>query len=226
VIQRFVPEFYVDNGRDLEAAGVVRARTACRTRGVDVRVVEPANRKLPFNEKDNLKLTPVAPTEWHQSCSVNPNNCSIGLRIDYCQSSVLFTGDAEEHAERELDTGGEVTLLQVGHHGSDTSSSAAFLEKAKPKYAVISSGKPGVGTNRTYCHPRARTVERLTAALGGAGSRAIRAFDAGVACRGAKAENWVAVPASDRLWVTARDGDVVLATNGDGVFSVPTSNGR
>jgi competence protein ComEC len=71
------------------------------------------------------------------------------LRIDYCASSVLFTSDAEALEEADLAIDAPVTLLQVGHHGSKTSSSAAPLHRAQPKYAVISAGKVGEGVSAT-----------------------------------------------------------------------------
>jgi hypothetical protein len=111
-----------------------------------------------------------------------------------------------------------VTVLQVAHHGSETSSRATFLAKLAPKYAVISAGKPDEGLNRDYCHPRAAIVERLTRSLGGVPSRSLVAFSGG-RCDRAQPSDWVAVPASDRLWATERDGDVVLATTGDGTFT-------
>jgi len=47
-------------------------------------------------------------------------------------------------------------VLKVGHHGSSTSTSQAFLNKVKPKYAVISVGK-----GNDYGHPTAATMKRL-----------------------------------------------------------------
>jgi hypothetical protein len=49
----------------------------------------------------------------------------------------------------------------------------------------------------------------------------VRVFDGAVRCaKGeAQAEHWLDVPASDRLWVTARDSDVTLTTTGDGEFT-------
>jgi beta-lactamase superfamily II metal-dependent hydrolase len=44
----------------------------------------------------------------------NTNTCSILLRVDYCSSSILFTGDAENIEEPDLRIGSPVTLLQVG----------------------------------------------------------------------------------------------------------------
>jgi hypothetical protein len=85
---------------------------------------------------------------------------------------------------------------------------------------VISAGLPGEGTNRTYCHPRRETVVALNARLGGAGAGKIHAYPtAAGSCAGAAASQWVDEPASDNLWETVRDGDVVLTTTGDGVFA-------
>ena len=86
--------------------------------------------------------------------------------------------------------------------------------------SLISAGKEAEGMNRTYCHPRASTVKSLTKALGGAGGKTVRSFDTDqrVACAKSSDANWVDVPASDNLWATERDGDVVLTTTGDGTF--------
>jgi competence protein ComEC len=47
----------------------------------------------------------------------------------------------------------------VGHHGSDTATSPAFLTAVNPKYAVIE-----VGTGNDYGHPHAVTLQKLAAA--------------------------------------------------------------
>ncbi len=223
VLGRFDVGLFVDNGRDDDKQEIVHLHEAARARGVRMRVVNPSSHDDPLalgGGDGALRVKAVVPKAWPEKCAHDANDCSIGLRIDYCQSSILFTGDAEadeEHAFAE----GPITLLQVGHHGSDTSTSLGFLDKARPKYAVISAGHPGEGMNETYCHPRTVTVERLTERLGGPGQRALRAFDGKVSCKRATSEHWHDVPASDRLFATERDGDVVLATTGDGVFAPP-----
>ncbi len=87
------------------------------------------------------------------------NNSSIVLRIVYGETSFLFTGDAEAAAEKDILAQGyelESTVLKVGHHGSDSSSSYAFLREVLPQYAVIS-----VGEGNSYDHPSGTILSRL-----------------------------------------------------------------
>lgn len=91
--------------------------------------------------------------------SDEPNNMSIVLRIVYGETSFLFTGDAERDEESDiLDAGYTLssTVLKVGHHGSDTSTTYPFLREVAPEYAVIS-----VGTDNSYGHPTENTLSRL-----------------------------------------------------------------
>ena len=218
VLGRFKVAMYADNGRDLDKGEIKEAHDLALNAGANVVVIDPEHRALPFDGSGPLKLTPVVPASWPSKCKSDPNDCSIMLRIDYCASSILFTGDAEVEEEKLGDVGGPVTMLQVGHHGSNTSSSEAFVAKLAPKYAVISAGKPHEGLNRGYCHPRSSAVKRLTEHLGGAGSKTLRAYGRDDKCDDTDDGSWADVPVSDRLWATERDGDVVLVTPGDGVF--------
>jgi competence protein ComEC len=219
LMQSFTVGHYVDNGRDLTTPEIMVARNEATAKSIPITVVSPAGASVPIADAGDLHLTAIVPSSWPSDCEADRNQCSILLRIDYRLSSVLFEGDAEFEEEGILDPHGPATLLQVGHHGSDTSSSAAFIAQVQPKYAVISSGKPFEGMNTTYCHPRASTVSSLTHALGGAGASTITAFNASVSCTSATSADWIHVPASDHLWATARDGDVVLTTSGDGTFA-------
>lgn len=72
------------------------------------------------------------------------NNNSVVFRLSYGSFSMLFCGDVEEDAEQTLLFHGEnlrADVLKVAHHGSDSSTSAAFLHAVKPQYAVISAGE-------------------------------------------------------------------------------------
>lgn len=87
------------------------------------------------------------------------NSTSIVLRIDYGETSFLFTGDAESDEEEEIiENSGNLkaTVLKVGHHGSDTSTSYQFLREVMPMYSVISVGK-----DNSYGHPDESIISRL-----------------------------------------------------------------
>lgn len=218
ILREFKVDNLVDNDTNLDSGIIQRTRAAAQARGVQLRVIDPDHRVVPLKNTNDVRFTPLLPAEWVTDCEDYPNQCSIGLRVDYCQSSVIFTGDAEETEEEALDAGGPVSLLQVGHHGSDTSSSEAWLSKTRPKYAVVSSGRRGEGTNSTYCHPRLSTVEALSQHVGGQKTKRIAAFDANVRCKDGTDNNWPTVPVSEHIWFTNRDGDVTLFTSGDGSF--------
>lgn len=87
----------------------------------------------------------------------NLNNYSAVLRLEYKEKSFLFTGDAESLAEKEILENGvsAVDVLKVGHHGSKTSSSSAFVKALSPQYAVMQVGK-----DNSYGHPHAEILER------------------------------------------------------------------
>lgn len=87
------------------------------------------------------------------------NDTSIILKVLYGETSFLFTGDAEREAEQAvLDSGADLsaTVLKVGHHGSDTSTTYPFLREIMPTYGVIS-----VGRGNSYGHPSDNTLSRL-----------------------------------------------------------------
>ena len=90
------------------------------------------------------------------------NNTSIVIRIVYGDTSFLFTGDAEQETEEKILESGqniESAVLKVGHHGSSTSTSQAFLDAVSPTYAVISCGK-----DNSYGHPHSETLAKLSSA--------------------------------------------------------------
>lgn len=91
----------------------------------------------------------------------NYNDYSAILKISYGNTSFLFTGDAESEAEKDLLGKGDLqaTVLKVGHHGSNTSSTNAFLKAVSPEFAVIPVGK-----DNSYGHPHKEVLERLNAA--------------------------------------------------------------
>jgi competence protein ComEC len=90
------------------------------------------------------------------------NNSSIVIKLTYKNTSFLLAGDAEDISEQEMVNKGynlKADVLKVGHHGSDSSTTPAFLKAVSPKYAVIS-----VGRGNDYGHPAPATLTKLASA--------------------------------------------------------------
>ncbi|EPY04420.1 hypothetical protein PAALTS15_25214 [Paenibacillus alvei TS-15] len=87
------------------------------------------------------------------------NAWSAVLKVTYKNTSYLFSGDAERKSETDMVNSGanlKANVYKVGHHGSDTSTSAEFLKAIHPTYAVISVGK-----DNKYNHPKDVIMKRL-----------------------------------------------------------------
>lgn len=86
------------------------------------------------------------------------NNTSIVAKLTHHWASFLFTGDIEKEVEDKLvrTYNLDSTVLKVPHHGSDTSSSIAFIKAVNPKIAVIM-----VGGDNSYGHPDKDVLKRL-----------------------------------------------------------------
>lgn len=98
----------------------------------------------------------------------NANDNSLVLKVSLGARSVLFVGDAEREEENALIERGaalHADVLKVGHHGSRTSSSPAFLARVSPTWAVISSG-----VRNRFGHPHPIAM----GALGRAGVQILR----------------------------------------------------
>jgi competence protein ComEC len=88
------------------------------------------------------------------------NDTSIVVRMTFGEISFLFTGDAERPSEEQILRQGynlKSTVLKVGHHGSNTSTTASFINAIAPEVAIIM-----VGQGNRYGHPHDETLLRLT----------------------------------------------------------------
>lgn len=90
------------------------------------------------------------------------NDNSLIVRITYGARAALLVGDAEHAAEASLIRRGpgaiQADFLKVGHHGSRTSTSPAFLAAVSPRFASISSG-----VRNRFGHPHPRALATLEA---------------------------------------------------------------
>ena len=125
--------------------------------GAETIYAEPGN-EFKVGELSCTILSPIS------DAGDNPNDASVTIRAEYGETSVLFTGDAEVKSEKEMiqkfGLTGELDcdLIKVGHHGSTTSSSEAFLKAVTPDVAIISCGE-----GNKHGHPHAEIVARYEA---------------------------------------------------------------
>lgn len=102
------------------------------------------------------QCTILGPVEPKQD---DANTFSIVLKVTFGKNKFLFTGDTQSSNEEAMIQKGydlSCDVLKVAHHGSKTSTCQDFLNKIKPKFAVISVGK-----DNDYHHPHEVTLKKL-----------------------------------------------------------------
>lgn len=109
---------------------------------------------------DGVRLAVLAPDSVTAAGATDANAASVVLEAEYAGTRVLLTGDLEREGEaalvRRLGDGLRADVLKVGHHGSATSSTEAFLDAVSPRLALVS-----VGAGNRYGHPSPEVMERL-----------------------------------------------------------------
>ena len=108
-------------------------------------------------EEDGVKLELVGPEPQKEYDDLN--EYSLVAKLTGGGTSFLFTGDSSEQAEADMIEAGEdlkADVLKIGHHGSSTATTKAFLQAVNPQVAVISCGK-----DNSYGHPHEETMQRL-----------------------------------------------------------------
>ena len=119
-----------------------------------------AGEEIPLTADCSLKI--LAPQKPYITES-EMNNSSIVAKLTYGKFSMLLTGDAETESEdrmvKNYRSDLKSTVLKSGHHGSNTSSSPAFLKAVAPETVVIS-----LGADNEYHHPHPSTLKKYTQA--------------------------------------------------------------
>lgn len=127
---------------------------------INVKIVEGGEK---VSIEDNLYFDIIWPFSDNMISDNSINNNSLVCKLNYKNYSMLFTGDIEAIAEKAILKKYSRNLnilksdiLKVAHHGSKTSSITEFIEKIKPKYAII-----GVGEDNKFGHPSDSTIQNL-----------------------------------------------------------------
>lgn len=125
--------------------------TAIQNKGL---AVSTAKSGLVLDLDSSISAKMIAPLAE----SSDKNEMSAIVRLQFGSQSFLLTGDAGVSTEADLISAGETlqsTVLLVGHHGSEHSTSDAFLKAVQPRYAVIQVGK------NSYGHPKEVVLSKL-----------------------------------------------------------------
>lgn len=107
---------------------------------------------------DGVTVDTVYAPSYDKADSATGNEVSNVYLVRYGDVSFLFTGDlVKEHEEKLLKLRPNIqsVVVEVPHHGSETSSSEVFVKATHPIYAVYS-----VGADNSFGHPKSSVVDR------------------------------------------------------------------
>ena len=114
-------------------------------------------------EWDGVRFALLYPRwESYNRVGLSENARSCVLKIDSPYGGILLPADIEQESEAELIAASgrqlPADVMVAPHHGSSTSSSAAFLSAVAPRLVVI-----GVGYHNRFGHPKPDVIERYAA---------------------------------------------------------------
>jgi len=155
VLDNYEIGVFIDNGQKADTEIYDQLENKIRQKGIKK---EAAFEGSSFSFGQWLEFSVLNP-DMLNSGSVERNDNSLVLRMDFGENSFLFTGDAEKGSEEDMIYDEEninVDWLKIGHHGSKSSTSEVFLKATTPEYAIIS-----VGADNRYGHPAEEVLTRL-----------------------------------------------------------------
>jgi len=154
VLKRYSVERFIYSGAPYSTDTYESLLTVLQEQNIPVQIAS-AGQQYTFGDVSLDLLWPMA----GQPFSQDPNETSLVTWLRYGNFSTLLMGDASANNEQTLLSSGtisDIDVLKVGHHGSQYSTSPAFLSVAKPEVAVIE-----VGANNNFGHPTQTTLNHL-----------------------------------------------------------------
>lgn len=159
VLEGVEVEHYLDSGQYCDTWTARRIQELVREKRIDYHCLVAGDSLIGLGGVGVLVLHPTANfVSQGEEPASGFNNTSVVLRLSYGEVDLLFAGDAEQEAEASLLGWGErlrCEVLKVPHHGSPTSSEAAFVAAVRPQVAVVS-----VGQHNKFHHPSPAVMER------------------------------------------------------------------
>jgi competence protein ComEC len=154
-----IGEFWDTGQGEREGAGPEYAALLAGLRARGVPIVRPSSLCGHPRSFGGARIEVLAPCP-EPIPFANPNDNSFVIRVTFGRRAVLLEGDAERAEEDELVESCAASLradfLKVGHHGSATSSSSAFISAVGAKDAAISCG-----VRNRFGHPHPVTLRTL-----------------------------------------------------------------
>ncbi|MCB9812307.1 MBL fold metallo-hydrolase [Candidatus Nomurabacteria bacterium] len=154
VLERYEVGILVETAAEHDAPAAVAYQRAAGGEAAR-RIIAQAGQVIRLGASTTVRiLSPQGDTtNWEN------NAASIILQVQYGDIAFMLTGDApsgiEDYLAGAFGAGLQSEVLKLGHHGSDTSSSAPFLAAVQPQYAVVSAGK-----DNRYGHPKQGVLTR------------------------------------------------------------------
>ena len=153
VVAAFPPRLVIEPGEPLARPLYLEFLAAVEAAGSRWRAARAGDRI----DVDGVGITVLSPDDAWMTVPVDVNEHGVVVLVTYGSTRVLFQADAGIPVEARLaGTVGPVDLLKVGHHGSRSASSEAWLDELRPRVAVIS-----VGAHNRYGHPAPEVLARL-----------------------------------------------------------------
>jgi competence protein ComEC len=103
---------------------------------------------------DGVRLEIVGPEVPSRAPLRTRNDDSLVVRVTFGEVTFLLAGDIERQGEESV-AEAPVEVLKVPHHGSRTSSSPPFLDRIRPRLALLS-----VGARNHFGHPHSEVLLR------------------------------------------------------------------
>ena len=158
ILKDFQVLHFISNGETQTTKVYQDMLQTINDKNISFRVVHTGD-KIDFAQ--GLEVTALnPPNKRFTSDPINQN--SVVLKVVDNKVAFLFMGDAGIEAETSMLKNGDdvkADVLKVGHHGSRTASSEAFITAVKPSLSIVS-----VGTGNTYGLPDEDVIARLNSA--------------------------------------------------------------
>ena len=162
LLERVEVGWYLDAGQNYDSWTARRVRTLIQERGIRYAAVEAGDRLAGLGGVDALVLHPTPDYVSQQGpAPLGLNNGSVVIRLTYGSSTLLLTGDIEHETDPDLLRWGDrlrAKVLKAAHHGSRTSSTAAFLSAVRPELVAVSCG-----IRNKFRHPSREVIQRYEA---------------------------------------------------------------